>query len=84
MAEKIDMSLDDIIKRDKIGSGKKRGQAGGPRRGGAQRGGGTQRGGGRQLGGQTGGGGGPQRNLRSRSRAQPYSRVNNGLFVVLN
>jgi len=76
MAEKIDMSLDDIIKRDKIGSGRKRGQAGGQRRGGTQRGGGAPRGGGRQFSGQTGGVGGPQRNLRSRSRAQPYSRPN--------
>lgn len=69
MAEKIDMSLDDIIKRDKISTGRKRGQSGGLRgRGGAQRG---QRGGGRQVGG------GPQRTTRitTRSRALPYSRV---------
>ncbi|XP_054159224.1 THO complex subunit 4-like [Oppia nitens] len=80
MADKIDMSLDDIIKRDKISTGKTRrgGQAGGgARRGGPQRGG-TQRGGQRGGGGaQRGiGGGGPQRNLRTRSRQQPYSRPN--------
>ncbi|CAG2120964.1 unnamed protein product, partial [Medioppia subpectinata] len=72
----IDMSLDDIIKKDKIGSGRRRGQTGGRGRGGAQRGG--QRGGGRPPvgGGGGGGGGGPQRNLRTRSRALPYSRPN--------
>jgi len=67
MAEKIDMSLDDIIKRDKISTGRKRGQTGGPRRGGTQRGGPR---GGRQLGG-----GGPQRVTRvTRNRSLPYSR----------
>ncbi|CAG2162768.1 unnamed protein product [Oppiella nova] len=72
MAEKIDMSLDDIIKRDKISTGRKRGSTGRGRGGG----GGPQRGAQRQSGG-GGGGGGPQRNLRNRNnRSLPYSRPN--------
>ncbi len=65
MAEKIDMSLDEIIKRDRISVGRKRGQ-------GVQR---RQSGRGANSGVGRGGSAGPVRNQRQRNRALPYNRV---------
>jgi hypothetical protein len=62
MAEKIDMSLDEIIKRDRISVGRKRGQRRQPGRGANT-----------SVG--RGGGAGPVRNQRQRNRAMPYNRV---------
>jgi len=61
MAEKIDMSLDEIIKRDRISVGRKRGQRRQPGRGANT-----------SVG--RGGGAGPVRNQRQRNRAMPYNR----------
>lgn len=66
MTEKIDMSLDDIIKKDKITAGRKGrgGAAGRGRRAGIGAGAGAK------------GAGGPVRNNRFRAnKATPYSRV---------
>ncbi|KAJ8264140.1 hypothetical protein GJAV_G00145640 [Gymnothorax javanicus] len=81
MADKMDMSLDDIIKQNKQqrGGGGGRGGRGGRGRGGSggARGGNVGRGGGGGFGGR-GGGSGPLRNRqnlsRGRSRPTPYSR----------
>ncbi|KAG9350383.1 hypothetical protein JZ751_026742 [Albula glossodonta] len=82
MADKMDMSLDDIIKQNKQqrGGGGGRGGRGGRGRGGG-RGGNVGRIGGSGAGGfgSRGGGSGPMRNRQSlsrgRSRPTPYSRV---------
>ncbi len=67
MTDKIDMSLDDIIKMNKQSRGR-----GGRGRGGG-RGGSRGRGGGR--GSSRGGSAGPMRRGRGRGRTAPYSKV---------
>lgn len=82
MADKMDMSLDDIIKQNRQQRGGAGGRGGGRGRGrggsGGGRGGGVGRGAAGGFGGR-GGGSGPMRNRpnlsRGRARPTPYSRV---------
>lgn len=79
MVDKMDMSLDDIIKQNRQQRGGGRGGGRGRGRGGSSGGRGTGRlGGGGGFGGR-GGGSGPMRNRqnlnRARGRPTPYSRV---------